>query len=140
MIIRKLLLVFVLLATVACGDDEDEFDRIPNVLVQEQINVMDLRYPGLRNDNGYAYVPGGVKGIIVFRQNAVSYIAFERNCPYQPNTECATVSMDPSNLFFIDTCCTSQFDFGGMVTGGPARFPLKRYATTLNGNLLSITN
>ena len=37
---------------------------------------------------------GGVKGVIVVRQNASTYLAFERNCPYQPYDACALVSLD----------------------------------------------
>jgi Rieske Fe-S protein len=39
-----------------------------------------------------------------------------------------------------DSCCTSQFDFKGQVTGGPAPLPLKQYSVSTQGNLLSITN
>ena len=141
MIIRKLLFVFIALSAFGCGkDDDDVYDLIPNVFVREQINVMDLRYPDLRNDNGFAYIPGGVKGIIVFRQNSATYLAFERNCPFQPYDSCATVHMDPSKFFFADLCCGSQFNLSGQPIGGPARFSLKKYSTSLSGNTLTINN
>ena len=141
MIIRNVLVFLFLLTAFACGkDDDDVYDLIPNVFVKEQVNIMDLRYPDLRNDNGFAYIPGGVKGIIVFRQNSASYLAFERNCPFQPYDSCATVSMDPSKFFLADSCCGSQFNLSGQPIGGPARFSLKKYATSLSGNILTINN
>lgn len=123
----------------ACGDNVDG-PLIPNVLVNEQINLTNIQYTALRRDNGYVYLTSGVKGIILLHRTADTYLAFERNCPYQPYDACATVSVDPSGFFMKDDCCQSVFNLNGYVTGGPARYPLKQYATSLSGNLLSITN
>ena len=104
-------------------------------------------YVNLRANNGAVMVPvrgpagnGGVKGIIVVRQNASTYLAFERNCPYRPYDACATVTLDRSRLFMRDSCCNSQFDLQGQITGGPTPRPLKQYSTNLQGNILNITN
>jgi len=112
------------------------------VPVSEQINVTSLQYPMLRQDGGYAYLDGGYKGIIVVRQNANLYLAFERACPYDPTADlpCGLVAADQSNLFISDPCCGSQFNFQGGVMTGPAVYGLRQYKTSLAGSLLYITN
>ncbi|MFZ6012485.1 MAG: hypothetical protein ACOYXT_19235, partial [Bacteroidota bacterium] len=84
---------------------------------------------------------GGVQGIIVYRINASSYVAYERNCSYHPNDACVTVEVHPSNLYMYDPCCSSSFDFStGQPTGGPAWRPLRQYETSLSGSNLTITD
>lgn len=124
----------------ACGEKIDA-PLIPDVLVNEQINLTNIQYNALRRDNGYVYLSNsGVKGIILMHKTGDTYLAFERNCPYQPYDACALVSVDASGFFMEDTCCQSVFDLNGYVTGGPSPYPLKQYATSLSGNLLYINN
>ena len=132
----------------ACNSNTDTFTSIPNVPVNVQLDLRDQQNKALLFDNGVVTIPpgsangqGGVKGIYVVRQSATSYMAFERNCTYQPLNACATVTLDKSSrLFFRDSCCTSQFDLRGIVTGGPAPRSLRQYSTSLSGSLLTITN
>ena len=135
-------------ALVACGSKSDAQPQIPYAPVNLSISLAAQEYAALRFDNGAISLPakgpagnGGVKGVIVVRQSAGIFLAFERNCPYQPYNACALVSLDRnSKLFMRDSCCTSQFDLKGQVTGGPAPLPLKQYSVSAQGNLLSITN
>jgi nitrite reductase/ring-hydroxylating ferredoxin subunit len=139
MTIRNYIILALLLLLAGC-DDNPERPLIPNVLVNEQLNLTNIQYNKLRQDNGYVYLNAGVRGIIVIRENANRYRAIERNCSYQPDDKCGIVEVDASNLFLKDPCCGSQFDLTGQVTGGPASYPLRQYATTLQGNFLYITN
>jgi len=126
---------------VACGDSgSDVQPQIPIVAFTTTISLLDQQNTALRFDNGVQYVDGGLKGLIVVRQKAGSYLAFERTCPYKPTDACALVSIDASRLFLADTCCTSQFSLQGQVQGGPSRYPLRQYATSLSGNFLTISN
>ncbi len=131
----------------ACGDKNDEQPLIPYAPVNLSINITNQQYANLRADNGAVVLPakgpagdGGVKGVIVVRQSAGTFLAFERNCPYRPYEACAVVNLDRSRLFMRDSCCNSQFDLRGQITGGPSPRPLKQYSTSLQGTLLSITN
>ena len=126
---------------IACGSDTNNIEpQIPLVSFSESLNITNQQYTALRADNGAIYFTGGVRGLIIVRQNASTYLAFERNCPYRVSDTCARVSIDPSRLFLKDACCNSQFDLQGRVQGGPATRPLRQYSTSLSGNLLSITN
>lgn len=132
----------------SCGSKSDAQPLIPYAPVNLSLSLAAQEYAALRFDNGAVSLPakgpagnGGVKGVIVVRQSAGIFLAFERNCPYQPYDACALVSLDHnSKLFMRDSCCASQFSLKGQVTGGPAPLPLKQYSVSIQGNLLSITN
>lgn len=132
----------------ACTSSADTSQTIPSISFSAQINITNQQYQALRYDNGVVALPaapavngGGVKGLLIVRQNATMYLAFERNCPYHPYDACSLVSLDRnSRLFFRDSCCTSQFNFQGQVIGGPAARSLRQYSTSLSGSLLTITN
>ena len=120
---------------------------VPTGVVNLSLNLTNQEYKALRFDNGTVTLPvngpagtGGVKGVIIVRENASTYRAFERNCPYRPYDACALVSVDRSGLFLRDTCCTSQFNFQGQVTGGPSPRGLVQYSTSLQGSLLYVVN
>ncbi len=137
----------LLLATAACGPKANEQPLIPYAPVNLSLNLSTQQFVRLQSDNGAVSLPvtgpagsGGVKGVIVVRVSAGNFLAFERNCPYQPYDACAVVSLDRSRLFMRDSCCNSQFDLRGQITGGPTPRPLKQYSTSVQGNLLSITN
>ena len=137
----------LLLGIAACGAKNDDQPLIPYAPVNLSLVLTNQEYVDLRANNGAVTLPvngpagtGGVKGVIVVRQNASTYLAFERNCPYRPYDACATVSLDRSRLFVRDSCCNSQFDLQGQITGGPAPRPLKQYSTNLQGNILTVTN
>jgi Rieske Fe-S protein len=142
MITRLRLFLFLTLPFLAgCSDDDDaQRPYIPDVYVNQQLNLTNIQYSPLRQDRGFVYLNAGARGIIVVRQSATRYLAFEQTCTYQSIDTCAVVKVDNSRLFMKDKCCGSQFDFEGAVISGPAAFPLKQYQTALSGNMLHITN
>jgi hypothetical protein len=137
--------VFAALGAVAaflvssCGK-EDNSPALPDPPTNIQLVLSNLEYRALRLDGGFVRIPGGTYGLIVYRQNASTYRAFERLCPYQPQTHCAKMNVDPSTLFMRDSCCGTQWNFSGEATGGPGLRPLKQYTTVLSGSVLYITN
>jgi hypothetical protein len=124
----------------ACRDSPQQV--LPDIepLVDISIVVTNIQYPDLQVDGGFAYLEGGRRGIIVIRQSAGNYLAFDRICTFRPQDTCERVEVHSSRLFLIDDCCGSQFGFDGRPSSGPAAFPLRRYTTQLSGNLLRITN
>jgi nitrite reductase/ring-hydroxylating ferredoxin subunit len=127
------------LLLLACGKDTPA-PAIPYVVVNEQLNLTNIQYNKLRQENGYVYVNAGLRGIIVIRRGANHYVALERACTYEPANACGKVEVDASGLFLIDPCCQSQFDLSGQVLARPATYPLRQYATASSGNFLYITN
>jgi len=124
---------------IACESSAPE-EQIPIAIVDETINLTNQQYLNLQFDGGNVSIDGGVRGIIIYRFSSNDYRAFERNCSFEPLNTCARVEVDGSNLFLVDSCCTSTFDFNGFPTGGPASLPLRQYTTLLDGNTLRIVN
>jgi nitrite reductase/ring-hydroxylating ferredoxin subunit len=119
------------------SDDNIPLTHFPDIVINISLpsNIV------LASKGGYKLInEGGVRGIIVYCQDVGIYHAYERNCSYTPNEACATVNVDPSNLFMIDPCCGSSFDFTtGEPIGGVAWRPLRKYQATANGSELTIT-
>ena len=116
-------------------DDPIPYTTFPNIVITT------INYPALNSDGGYILInDGGVRGIILYRKSSTTYLAFERNCSFQPNDACATVDVHASTLFMQDSCCGSSFNFDGNPTGGPAWRPLQQYETFLSANRVTITD
>ncbi len=129
-----------LLLAAGCGK-EDNSPALADTPTNLQLVLSNRPYLALRQDGGFVRVEGGTYGIIVYRANASTYRAFERLCPYQPQTHCAKMDVDGSTLFMRDSCCGTQWNFEGEAIGGPGLRPLKQYATTLTSDgVLYITN
>lgn len=138
--IPQLILAFLMLLVAACSDNEvPPQQQFPFVPVDVEINVQDLRYQSLHNE-GWLYVNGGVRGLLIIKEGTNIYRAYDRACPYHPRESCALVSMHSSTFYLMDDCCGSQFDKSGNVTKGPAQQPLFQYNTYQNGNFLIIRN
>ena len=144
MIIQNKILLLIssvlIISAISCKKDKVQQDTIPNVSVDFQINLNNPDYQNLSLDGGFAYVNGGYNGIMIYRENSKTYKAIERAFTYQPSSDCAIITMDISQLFIVDTCCKSQFDFNGNVISGVAPFNLKLYQTSLSDNYLRVTN
>ena len=116
-------------------------DPIPVVPFDDIIIQLSLPQYASLSTKGYYELNAGVRGIILYRKDASTYLAYERNCSYRPNEACATVNVDPSGLFMTDPCCNSSFDFSdGHPTGGPAWSSLRRYKVFLTAGTLTVTD
>jgi nitrite reductase/ring-hydroxylating ferredoxin subunit len=126
---------------ISCQPDVSD-DPIPfAAFAPFTINLNLPEYQGLRT-NGYTEIDDiGVRGVIIYRVDSDTYVAYERNCSFQPNEACATVDIHISGLYMTDPCCNSTFDFAtGNPTGGPAWRPLRQYETSFTGTDLTITD
>jgi hypothetical protein len=123
----------------SCKDEEFlRDDQMPYVYVYKEINLFNQQYNDLRFDRGFVYEPGGLRGLIIYRENATTYRAFERACPHEPTHPDEIVNVDDSGFFMHDSRCGSAFDFFGTPTHGPARRPMRKYFTSLEGHMLFI--
>ena len=132
----------IILLLVCCKSNPVDDPIPPGIFPDYVANLTAPEYQSLLVDGGYKEVNSiGVRGVIIYRKNATTYMAFERNCSYRPNDACATVNVHSSKLFLIDPCCNSSFNFDtGSPTGGAAWRPLRLYHTDLSGNTLTITS
>lgn len=134
--------VVVLSGIVALASCESDnwLDPIPYVLVDTTINLSNQEYHALQLDRGHVEIQGGWKGIIIYRENATTYKAFEKASPHRTDEVCAEVFVDPDGLFMKEGCDNSIYDFNGNPIGGYAQIPLRQYNTQLNGYYLRIFN
>lgn len=138
----KRFVIFVAICTsTGCAPDlsDDAIPWQPFDVISLNLNLPE--YIDLKTDGRSMYIDGGVRGIILYRKNASTYLAYERNCSFQPNSACATVDVHVSTLYMLCSCCSSTFDLAtGLPTSGPAWRPLRQYETSLNGTILTITD
>jgi nitrite reductase/ring-hydroxylating ferredoxin subunit len=133
-----ILILFFVLISSQCRKDKNE---IPNAYVDFYINVTTTQYLELNNIGGYAYLTGGVRGIIVYRRSSDEFMAYERDCPYQPSNSCALIEVDNSAIMAVDSCCGSKFLLlDGSIVNGPATRMLKQYSTSFDGTILHVFN
>ena len=134
-------LVFVLVTTIfSCNKNNN---RIPYVPVDLYLNTTLPSYSSLNIIGGWVYVSGGSKGIIVYRQTADTFTAYDRHCTYDVNANCIPADVDSTNLTITCECDGSQYQiFDGAVINGPATYPLQQYQTSYDDftNTLHIYN
>lgn len=135
---NKILLFCLIIVSFSCRRQDD---RIPLVPVNEFVNIQNPQYQSLNGIGGWAYVPGGARGLIVFRLDAEQFLAYDRNCTYDPSESCATVIVESNNITVKDTCCKSTFQLiDGTPMGGPATLGLQQYNTSFDGNIIRVWN
>jgi hypothetical protein len=136
-------IVFVaMLTTSACEPDLPQDDIGITQFDDLVLNLNLPTYQPLLVDGGYVYLNNiGARGVILYRRSSAEYVAFERNCPFQPSDACSTVDVHPSKLYMADACCGSTFNFSnGAPSGGPAWQSMREYYTSLAGSTLTITD
>ncbi|MGY6562537.1 MAG: hypothetical protein ACXITV_10555 [Luteibaculaceae bacterium] len=108
--------------------------------------VIDLSLPQffeLSTVGGVSFVTGGFQGIIIRRNTPDEFVAFDRQCPVDPEAICRLM-VDPSGLFASNPeCCSATFTlFDGNITDGVSPRGMYRYNTFYNfsTNQLRITN
>ena len=114
---------------------------VPIIAVDIYLYTNTPSFINLNAVGGWVYVTGGVRGILVYRKSSTEFMAYDRNCTYQPSQPCSTVVVDATNILAKDTCCHSKFSmYDGSVVNGPASVALKAYNTTFDGSVLHIFN
>jgi hypothetical protein len=84
----------------------------------------------------------GVNGIVLYRESDLEFYAYDRTCTLWPDHNKA-VREDP-NFFGVFECpeCGSTYLLmnGGEPNSGPASYPLVKYKTSIQGDVLHIFN
>lgn len=124
---------FFLLILFSCRGNSD--NPVPNVPVNIQINILLPSYADLQTPGGYAYVNGGVKGIIVYRKSLNEFVCLDRMSTAEGGYDCDPLDVDPDNyLFLVDQCSDAVYSLlDGSVTSGSASFPLRSYQYNYDG-------
>jgi len=106
---------------------------VPYVYVDLYVNISLPSYSSLNAIGGWVYVSGGSKGIIVYRQTADQFSAYDRHCTYNGDNSCGPASVDSTNSYVNCSCDGSQYQlYDGLVIQGPATYSLKTYQTSFD--------
>ncbi|HRH34830.1 MAG TPA: hypothetical protein PKY12_07210, partial [Catalimonadaceae bacterium] len=135
---KLIFLVFIL----SCTDQPSLISPIPDVIVNEQLNLNSAEAIPLKVRDGTAIaIKGGIKGIIIYRRSQDNYVAFERKSPYKLEDSCGIINVHSSLLYMLDSCHNCTFNWEGRPIGGPCRDVMKTYSVQfINNFTLSITN
>ncbi len=144
----KKLVAFLTISIIALSCNKDSVEIIPNVRFTAEINLDNPQYKG---SNPFLVMPGGtnnyvgIKGVVVFSVTSSEYYAFDLMCTHQhEKTGYFYVEIvKPGDVVLRCPECGSKFnvaaEYGGVVEG-PAKWPLKRYQTSVSNNILRIWN
>ncbi|MCL2435244.1 MAG: hypothetical protein FWD09_03775 [Lentimicrobiaceae bacterium] len=136
---RRLTRIFaVIFLCLATGCDKEPHP-VPPVYVNFYIYPNDVTYLDLNYYGGHMYFTGGVDGVVVYRLDGWSFIAFDRACPYDWEDIDSWIWVEDNGIILRCEKCGSQFSIldGGVITG-PSRFPLRRYYTKFDGMILRV--
>jgi nitrite reductase/ring-hydroxylating ferredoxin subunit len=124
-----------------CKKESEQNNEIPVVAVSISISPNSTEYVELNPVNGWVYLTGGYRGIIVYRRSLNEFVAFERACPYDWNANNTRIMVDTSGITAQCPTCKSKFILlDGSTYSGPSGYPLKQYQTSYDGNMLYIFN
>lgn len=119
---RLVSLLGLLLMVTACDRTEDD---IPYRKINFTVSIPST---ALINVGGYEYFTGGVNGIVVYRFDMNTFMAYDRACPHDWR-QGGRVQM-VNSAYLYDSLCGSMFNIlDGMPLSGPAKTPLRMYQT-----------
>ncbi|MDO9275911.1 MAG: hypothetical protein Q7T92_10225 [Lutibacter sp.] len=137
---RKLFLLLLLAVFFSC-EKNDTNDVLPDVFVNETINLNLPQYINLQTPSGWAYTSGGIKGIVLQNTGIGNppYKAFDRACP---NNDCAAPMTFDGSLKLKCSCDNSEYSIidGSPQTAGNSHFAREYRVNVLSGSTLNITN
>lgn len=143
----KSIIYFFIIFLVAAGSFSCERERqvpVPYVYVNYTVYLNNPSNSHLRVPGSYLLLPGeGNLGIILYRRTLGEnndFIALDLTCTNEPLGSCKVV-IDETDFYLECPCCGSRFSiWDGLVAAGPARWPLKEYATSMTISTVRIYN
>lgn len=146
MLIRSLF-VFITATVWLCsacskGNNPEASSNVPYVKVSVSININTSAYNGLTKIGGEAYVAGGYRGIILYRKDANTIMAYDRTCTYNLSDANGIVQAQTNGTAICLECSSEYSLFNGAVNNGPTTIGIKLYTTTFNSatGALTISN
>ncbi|MGB0933601.1 MAG: hypothetical protein ACPGU5_04925 [Lishizhenia sp.] len=111
---------------------------------QLQVNLTLPSYAALQGISGYAYVSGGIKGIVIYRKSQNEFVAFDRMSTTENAADCESgVVINEDNFLVLDDPCSdTQYSlYDGSIVTGDVEWGLRGYIVQFDGsNTLTIQN
>ena len=127
----KKFIIVLSIFSIGCNNDY----TFPNTQVNIAIPITMPQYNNVYNNIwGYEYLNGGLGGIIIVKSLNNEFIAYDRSCTFELNSDCIVSGSNLNDPILTCTdCCNSKFIINdGSVTDGEANQALKRYNTYFN--------
>lgn len=137
---QKIFFVLLFISFISCEKNETN-DVLPDIMVNETINLNLPQFQSLLTPSGWVYASGGLKGILI--QNTgigkPPYKAFERTCP---NYDCESPMTFDGSLKMKCPCDLSEYSIidGSPQTKGFTHFAREYRVLVLSSTALNITN
>ena len=127
---KNFLICFCIISLNSCTKNQN---IVPYVYVDQYINISLPSYSSLNSIGGWAYITGGSRGIIIYRQSYDQFSAYDRHCTFNADNPCGKATVDSTNSFVECACDSSRYQlFDGLVIQGPASYSLKNYQTSFD--------
>lgn len=137
-----ILTVFLILVAPGCKKSQQFY--FPDVPFEEYIYLSNPSNQDLQHPGGWVYHPGGYKGLIVFRRHlqggAQDFGVYDRGCPEHYSEDCGRLEVSDDELYAVCPCDGARHLLIDGSPGQGARYPLRTYRVSLNGNVLYVRN
>jgi nitrite reductase/ring-hydroxylating ferredoxin subunit len=142
---KRFLIVSLICFAITTGCKKDSTTNtsgVPNVAVNISIDIYSANYAALEVVGGWEYVTGGYGGILIFCNASNSYLAFDRGCPYDCETNSkAIITVQSGNITAVCPVCGTTYSlYSGQITKGPGSVALKQYYTSFDGTYITVSN
>ena len=136
---RICVILLLSLISFSCGKSDSTY--VPDVAVNFSSPLSDPRLSKLNAAGGAVLISGyGVSGLVIYRNPAGTYVAYDRCSSYMPQNRCAVTLDDPS-LTVTDPCSGSKFSLSdGSPVKAPATRLLKAYTVNVSNNEIYVSN
>jgi nitrite reductase/ring-hydroxylating ferredoxin subunit len=143
--LKRVLIVPLFLIGIITGCKKDSTTAttgVPNVSVNFTVDVDAGGYANLLVAGGWMYVSGGYDGILLYCQTPGNYIAYDRGCPYDCETNAkAIITVQTGGITAVCPVCGTTYSMlNGTITKGPGSIALKQYQTNFDGTNLTVSN
>jgi len=138
---KNIVVAFLILFTlINCTDPDDNNPFLHNIAVDQTVYLNNPSNNNLLFVGGYVEIPGGIKGIVVYRGSGDLFYAFDLACPNSPPSDCTKMTVDGVNM--ICSCDDSKYALalGGAPQQSSTKYGAKEYKVVNNGQTLLITN
>ncbi|MEO6884090.1 MAG: hypothetical protein ABI199_08700 [Bacteroidia bacterium] len=145
---KKLIGIFMLLSLFlnnSCSKgtdpstDTSTSSAVPYVAVNISINTGNLLYKSLETVGGTLTLTGGYRGILLYRKDANTIVAYDRTCTYNITDGNGVVQVQNNGTAICLDCSSTYNLYNGSVNSGYSTIGLKAYTTTFNASTGAVT-
>jgi hypothetical protein len=139
--IRFFILALLLLGVISPSCESNRKQIIPYVQVHIDLDL--YAELGTLGIGSTMVIPDeGYRGIVLYREDDMIFHAYDMTCTEYPEHDAGVVRDTIFDGVYTCPECDSRFVIinGAYPDSGPAEFPLVEYRTSIQGNLLLITN